>query len=317
MKLPFRQGIVRYQTDINDTPTFLQLTGSGVTLNVSPDPTVVTFSHGSTNYLYEENQTVPNAWAAPFDPVDQWLYWDLDIITGVRTFGITKISPVDGVNQPAPAIDRHWFDLQSKKMMVFTGARYVEKLRVFAAKLDDGGVLIPYNIGSQSGLNETVNAGLILYDDEQQPVKKFDRFGRGNFLTTESPLSAQFSRIVNYKLEYEIKEAVANEFIPIHYCVSYFDYSVIRLSKNTIAEFPCIGIASEDMHIGEARSFITSGHIKDDSWNWTDPVGTKLFVGQTGEITTTIPQVFSIQEIGTIVAPNTIYIDIKPLIKLQ
>jgi len=317
MKLAFRQGIVRYQTDINNTPTFLQLTGSGVNLNISPDSTVLTFAHGETNYLFEENQTVTNAWPAPFDPVDQWLYWDLDVITGVRTFGITKIAPVDSHNAPAPVIDRHWFDLQTKKMMVFTGARYVEKLRVFAAKLDDGGVLIPYSIGTQSGLNTSNQSGMILFDDELNAVKKFNRFGRGEFLTTESPLSAQLSRIVNYKLEYEIKEAKADEFIPMFYCVSYVDYNLIRLTKNTIANYPCVGIASEDMHIGESRSFITSGHIRNDLWNWSAPVGTKLFVGQTGEITTTIPQLFSIQEIGTIVSPDTIYVSIKPLIKLQ
>ena len=202
-------------------------------------------------------------------------------------------------------------------MMVFTGARYVEKIRVFAAKLDDGGVLIPYAVGSQAGLHSPTRVGLILYDDEFKAVKKFDRFGRGEFITTETPLSSQFSRIVNYKLENEVKEAVTNEFIPEFYCVSYKDYNVIGLSKNTISDYPCVGIASEDMHVGEARSFIISGYIKNDSWNWSSSVGTKLFVGETGEITDIPPQAFSVQEIGSVVSPDTILVNINQLIKLQ
>jgi len=317
MKLPFRQGIVRYQTDINNTPTFLQLTATGVTLNVAPDPTVITFAHGETNYLFEENVTQVDAWAAPFQPVDQWLYWDMDIITGARTYGTTTVAPVDSHNQPAPAADRHWFNLQTKKMMVFTGARYVEKLRVFAAKLDDGGVLIPYAVGSQAGLNQPNNTGLILYDDEQNAVKKFDRFGRGEFLTTESALSSQFARIVNFKLENEISEALAREFIPRFYCVGYSDYNEIELAKNNVLNSNCVGIAAEDMHVGEARTFITHGYVQNDLWTWTIPVGTKLFVGETGEVTEVVPQAFSVQEVGTVVSYNTILVNITQLIKLQ
>lgn len=317
MNLSFRQGIIRYQTDINSTPTFLQLTANGVTLNVSPDPTVITFSHGETNYLFEENVTQANAWIGPFDFVDQWLYWDLDIITGERTFGITKVSPVVSHNQPTPILDRHWFDLSTKKMMVFTGVKYVEKIRVFAAKLIDGGVLVPYGTGSQVSLNESNYTGFILYDDEHKAVKKFDKFGRGNFLTTETPLSSQFSRIVNYKLEHEIKEGKANEFIPKYYCVAYKDKNVLGLASNNVPNNPCVGISSEDMHIGEVRSFIANGYIKDSNWNWNVPVGTKMFVGDTGEITTEVPQTFSIQEIATVVSNDTILVDIHQLIILQ
>jgi len=317
LKLEFKQGLVRFQTDINDNPTFLQQGGSGISLIVSPDPTLITFSHKNSNYLFEENQTVPNAWPAPFDLSDQWLYWDIDLISGERTFGITKIKPVIGINKPAGVNDRHWFDTQAKEMKVFTGRRYVTKLRVFAAFLDEGGILNPYSIGSQVSIEEPNYAGTILFDEDNKPVKKFNRFGDGAFITTETPLSSQFSRLINFKLENALHDGKASEFIPKYHCVTFKELNKLNLAKFTNPTYPCIGVSSEDMHVGEARNFITNGYVKNEFWTWTQQPGTLLFVGPTGEITTEVPQSFSIQTIGHIVSPQTIYIDIKQIIKLS
>lgn len=317
MKLEFKQGIIRRQTDINDNPTFLQQSQNGISLIVSPDPTLITLSHKNSNYLFEENQTVTDAWPGPFELVDQWLYWDIDLISGERTFGITKIKPVISINQPAGVNDRHWFDSRSKEMKVFTGRRYVTKLRVFAAFLDEGGVLNPYNVGSQVSLDETNYAGTVLFDEDNKPVKKFNRFGDGAFITTETPLSSQFSRLINFKLENALHDSKAAEFIPKYYCVTFKNSNNLNLATFTDPTHPCVGISNEDMHIGEARSFITSGYIKNEFWSWTEEPGTSLFVGPTGEITTEPPQSFSIQNIGHIVSPHTIYIDIKQIIKLS
>lgn len=316
MKLEFKQGLVRYQSDINDNPTFLQLSPSGVTLNVSPDPTVLTFSHGSTDYLFEENQTIVDAWPGPFDTKDRWLYWDIDIVSGERTFGTTTIKPVISHNQPAGVAGRHWFDTKTKEMKVYTGRRYVTKLRVFAGYLDEGNVIIHNPIGSQVNLDEPTHAGVILFDDDNKPVKKFNRFGNGHFITTESPLSSQFSRLINFKLENELNDGIADEFIPKYFCVTFKTANKFNLASHIYPQYPCIGIASEDMHVGEARNFITNGYIKNELWDWDQEPGTPLFVGATGEITTEVPQSFSIQNIGHIVSKHTIYINIKQIIKL-
>lgn len=317
MKLNFRQGIVRFQTDIVNSPTFLILTGTGVTLNVSPDSTILAFADGNSDYLFEENQTIVDAWPGPFNPVDQWLYWDVDNLTGERTFGITFRAPTFGTIQPNGVLDDHWFNTITKKMMVYNGTRFIEKNRLFAAKLDDGGILIPYGIGSQVGLHNSVRAGLILFDEDNHPVKKFDRFGRGDFITSESPLASQQSRLANFKLENSLRDAKAVEFIPAYFCVSYVGSDQIGLASNELSNFPCIGISSEDMSIGEVRTFITNGYIKNEAWNWSAPASTKLFVGPTGEITTNVPQSFSIQSIGHIVSPTTILVNIQHLIKLS
>lgn len=315
MKLNFKQGIIRYQTDISNNPTFLQKTVNGVTLNVSPDPTLLTFSHGDHNYTFEENTTIENAWQITQNR-DSWIYWDLDIITGERTFGITYIKPVYSINKPAGVNDRHWFDLQTKSMKVYTGSNYVTKLRVFAAFLDDGGVISHYETGSQVGLNESCYSGMILYDEDNKPLKKFNRRGDGAFITTETPLSSQFSKIINYKLENEIKEGIALEYIPKFFCMSHKENSKYVLASYITPIYPCIGISSEDMHTGEARTIYTNGYIKNELWDWPDSPGRLLFVGESGQITINVPQLYSIQNIGYIVSPNVIYVDIKQIIYL-
>lgn len=321
MRVPFRQGIIRHQTDITNNPTFLQLTAAGVSLIVSPDPTLLTFAHGSSaDYLFEERKTVVNAWPGPFTTgVDYWLYWDLDLITGNRTFGRTTVEPVDGSSQPQGNIpnDKHWFDTTESVMKVRSGNRWIEKIRVFAGKIDEGAVLVPYTTGTQVGFNSSVRAGFLIFDDEDNAVKKFDRFGRGKFITTESPLASQVSKLASFRLEAELVDAEAVEYIPQLYCITYKGPRKVGLASYTLPGFPAIGVATEEMFVGEVRSFISSGYLSSENWNWTQPPGTKIFVGVTGELTTTVPQKFSIQQVAVIVNNKTILVDVQPLIVLD
>ena len=87
MKVSFRQGILRHQTDSNNNPLFLQKNGETVNLYVSPDPTIFTATFGMAEYLVTEPTTIISAWAGPFPMgTDYWLYWDISTTTGVRTF---------------------------------------------------------------------------------------------------------------------------------------------------------------------------------------------------------------------------------------
>ncbi len=319
MKVPFRQGIVRIQTDIANNPTFLQLTPSGVTLNVSPDPTIFTIAHGSVDYLFQEGTSIVNAWGGPFLPnVNYWLYWDINLVTGIRTFGSTIVQPVVGANEPIAAAEGlHWYNTQTFRMSVRQSGRWVEVLRLFAGKLQNGAVLVPYLPGTQIGINTPCYAGFILYDDVSAPVKKYDMFNRGQFITTETPLASQFSQLANYKLESAITSGQALEYIPAWYCIAYIAPQQIGLASNTTPNFPCIGLATEDMYTGEVRSFITSGYASNVNWNWTQPTETPLFVGATGEITAVVPQLYSIQRIGYIIDSKTILVNIHQTIFLS
>jgi len=322
-RITFRQGIVRYQSDLIGTPTFLapSTTANAIDLIVSPDPTQINFADETEDYLYEEPISVQPAWInIPTGPTQSWLYWDIDALTGERTFGFTNIQPITDSAEPiSPAIDLHWFDTTRTQMFVFNGNRFVPKIRVFAARVQSTSVIDPMPLGTQAGILDTVFSGHILFDDDNiaKPVKRFDRRGRGKFLTTETPVLSQFSKLASFKLEPALVDGKAIEPLPIFHCVSYKGPREIGLASHLQPQFPCIGITREESASGEVRTFLTSGYITDDSFTFTEPAGSALFVGQTGEIVTAPPQVISIQQIGVVVDANTILVSINPLIHYE
>jgi hypothetical protein len=321
MQLTFKQGIVRQQQTGTGSPAFLQKTPSGINVIVSPDPLVVTLAHGSVDYLHQESSPVTNAWPGPFPSSnDYWLYIDIDILTGTRTFGkITKAPTVSGTApaHPTPQINDHWFDPVKYIMKYWNGTGWIEVIRVFVAQLENGSILTQYPLGSSVGLNIASRSGFIIFDDEEHPVKKFDRFNRGKFITTETPLASQFARITNYRLEGSITTAQAIEPIAKYNTVTLHGPGQIVVAKNTDIHHPAIGVASEDMHTGEVRSYIISGYIAEDTWNWTAAPGTPLFVSPNGLLTLTVPQSDSIQQVAIIIDSKTIFVSIQRLIRYE
>lgn len=318
MKIQFRHGIVRQQlTDLTRQPNFLQLSSDGQTVRVycSPDPTIITIAHTTTDYLFEESVTI-DAWNGPFPPSKtMYLYWDIDILSGERTFGKTEYNPITASSTPSsPHPDQHWFDLKNMVMKVWNGSTWTEKLRVFAGHVANGGLLIQYPTGTQVGVNDTAYAGSLLFDDEGKPIKKYDRFNRGKFITTETPMSSQFPRIANFRLEPGMNEGKAVEHVPKWHAVCLKGPNELGLASYEDVNRPAIGIALEDMYTSEVRGFHTKGFLTDPNWNWTVPPGSPLFVGVTGELTASPPQYFSIQTVGTVVSKHQIYIDIQPQI---
>lgn len=324
-RLNFRHGILRYQTDINDNPTFLQKVGDYVNLIVSSDPTIFTISHFDQDYLFVENTSVTSAWGPFVAGTDYYLYWDVDLITGAITRGYTTSSFTVSATAPSPSVNKHWYDSMNRIMKVWSGSSWVEKLRVFAAFLQNGATLIPYPLGTQVGIENTiVHAGYPLFDSVG-PIQRFRRDRRGVFIHTETPLSSQWSKIANYRLENTIRQAEATEHIPQYFAVSQQGPNIIGLASSgpvgsplILTSRPAIGIAAEDMYTGEVRTFITSGYVENELWGWdvydTQPAGTPLFVGLGGALTTSPPQLWSIQRIGTIVDETTIFLDVQPII---
>jgi hypothetical protein len=313
----FRHGIARRQEDVGGNPTFLQNNGNYVDLIVQPDPTVLLVAHGVTNYIYVENVTVVHAWG-PFGTDTYWLYWDVDFVTGEITRGYTSLSPTYQSTPPLmPQTDQHWFDVTSMVQKVWNGTQWIEKLRVFAAQLTSGITIIPQLLGSQVGANGVVAfAGFPLMDPDGNPVQKFRRDRRGEFITTETPLSAQFARNANFRIEAAIVQGHAQESIPIYYCVAYNNYNQLVLARNTVPQFPAMGVASEDMSTGETRSFITKGFVTNElDWDFSAyPAGQPLFVGPTGELTPDVTQLTSIQRMGYVVDRNTAFISPQQII---
>lgn len=313
MQVPFRQGLIRHQVDANSNPAFLQKVSGGqyIDLVVSPTPTVMCFAHGSATYLFEETNTVTHAWGPFTSSTDQWLYWDIDLLTGVRTFGATHLDPITSQTQPAsPQNDQHWFNTANTTMFVWNSNRWVEKVRLFAAKYDNSSIIIPRLPGTQTGLTVPANAGFVLFDDDEKPIKKWKRDNSGKFLTTESPILTHASRVSNVVLDGATQMVRACQNIPQWSVVTFDDYNEVMIASHLNQARPAAGITKWNMVTGDVGIIHTGGYITNNNWNWTVPAATSLFVGETGQIVTEVPQIGSIQRIGMVVDSDTIFVDI-------
>ena len=325
MRLPFRQGIVRYQTDgnyPNPQPTFLRLSanGLGIDIVVSPDPTIITFAHGNdVNYLYEESRTVLNAWQGPFNSsTDYWLYWDIDVMTAARTFGYTTVEPVVSYNMPVDApIDTHWFDLTTNTMRVLFNGLYAEKIRVFAGKLRSGGVIESYALGTQVGLDTQCVSGSILFDEQGNPIRQSRNHRIGRFVTTESNFLTHASSGSTVRIEAMVEVAQAENNIGAYQLVCARGYDRIGYASSADLDHDIVGISREVLMTGEVGTFIPAGFVTNPFWHWTQPAGTRLFCDTAGQVTPSVPQTGSFQQIGTVWSSNTIILDIHPRILLE
>lgn len=310
MQIPFRQGIVYAP------PGFLQLGGGTVSLQVAiPDMVIVTVADGTSNYLINERVPVANAWAGPFvaGPQSYWLYWDINPVTGARTFGHTLLEPVEGATPPStPQNDQHWFDTNVNKMKVWNtlSMRWIPKIRVFAAKLEAGAVLISMSVdsplftGTQVGsLGSTpINAGPIIYDEDGQAVKR----NTGAFFTTEDVAVVGVASGSQVKLGSVVVSAVAESNIPAFNIVRFTGFNRVSLATNfNMTETNVYGMVEVDAVPGDVVNVAMEGLITNPLWNWTSVgVNTPVYVNGIGQLTTTPPPVPLI--IGTVVDVHTI-----------
>ncbi len=323
MRIPFRHGIVRYQVDNSfsePSPTFLQPEdgGSSISLVASPDPTIITISHGDSDYLFGERKTVHRAWKGFKSGTDYWLYWDIDMRTAKRTFGYTTVEPEVSKHQPKnPHKDMHWYDTKRNVMKVYMRDAFVERLRVFAAKYSSGKVLEPYDLGSQVGINESTHAGTILFDELGKPLHYVDHKRQSRFLTTESNFTTHASNSASIRMEASVEFVTAQDNIAAYQLVSYHDMDHVGHASSTDTKRPIVGMIREDLYVGEVGTFISDGYVRNPSWDWDVPVGTRVFCDETGQVTTNVPQQGALQEVGKIVSSTTILLDIKPMIILE
>lgn len=318
MKIHFRQGIVRYQTDVNAQATFLQkssLDSRYIDLVVSPDPTIIAFAQRNADYIFEEARTVAKAWGPFGDSKTQYLFWDINVLTAQLTRGSTQLPPIFAGSSPSnPRQDQHWFDTNEVVMRVWDGKRWIEKIRVFAAVYSSSAVIRPYPLGTQAGLNTPVDAGNIVLDGFFKPLRQSD----GSFLTTTTDMSVIGIATKKIRVEAETLQLLADEFIAINSCVQARPGRTCTLGKSSDRTSRIIGISSEDLFEGEAGIIISQGLIRNDQWNWpVDKINRPVFCGFNGEITTTPPRFGVLQQVGKIYDTDSIYVDIFPPIILD
>jgi hypothetical protein len=316
MKTAFRQGIIRYQSDPNGTPQYLVVSANDdryLDLNVQPDPVVITFAHGDTNYTIEETQTVIRAWG-PFQPhgETQFLYWDIDTLSGNLTRGYTTVMPFVGPVDPKhPVLNQHWFDTKKHMMKVWNGNAWITRIRVFAGVYGSNAIIQPQFLGSQIGDNTAGVSGQILFDDQLKPLRKADQC----FLTTETNFQIKAAGNNTHsamRFEALLAYVKAAEYIPAYSCVSMVAPGTVMLGKYTNTDFIINGIVSEDMFIGDVSRMITSGIVFNQQWSWpSDKIGHALFCGLTGEITLTPPSSGISQMVGTVASNKSINVSIQ------
>lgn len=316
MKTAFRQGIIRYQSDPNGTPQYLVVSANDdryLDLNVSPDPTVITFAHGSANYTIEEVHSVIHAWG-PFQPVGetQYLYWDIDTLSGQLSRGFTLLAPFVGPTAPAkPRQDQHWFNSTAMQMKVWSADSWVTKIRVFAGVYGDNAIIRPQFLGSQIGDTTKGVSGTILFDDRLKPLRAADQ----SFLTTETNFQIQTAGNNTHsaiRFEALLTYVKAAEYIPEFSAVSLVAKDTVMLGRPTNTDLIINGIVAEDMFMGDVSRLITSGIVYNEQWKFpSDKVGKPLFCGESGQITLNPPQSGVIQMIGTIDSNKSINVSIQ------
>ena len=317
MKLSFRQGIARYQSDVYATPSFLQkssLNAAFVDLIVSPDPTIISFAHKSANYIVEETKTVRNAWGPISNVATQYLYWDVNVLDAVITRGITTLPPISSFQAPAsPAVGQHWFDLDTTTMRVWEApGRWAERIRVFAGYVTNGGVLRPNPIGTQCGITGDFEGGNIVLDSFAFPLRE----SNGCFVTTVSQLAIVALSSKKVRFEAEVLSGIATEYIPKYSLVRLKPGRRLELGRSLDWKTRIAGMVDEDLYQNEVGLLITDGLVRNEQWNWApELVGKPIFCGTTGAITIIPPEYGVCQIVGRIYDTDCIYIDIhQPIV---
>lgn len=297
MRVPFRQGIIRYPYS-GSLQDFLQASGSDINLTADNGPTEVTFAHHNTNYLHIENATVSAAWTSFTSSTDQWLYWDIDLLTGTRTFGITLVAPVFGPTEPtSPTTDLHWYDTINEVMKNYQSGSFSEVARVFAAKFDGVGTFtslsaglpnLPF-AGSQVGLIDSSNlSGRIIFDDSGTVIIR----SSGELFTTEDQFFATGSRVNSVRLESNGHIATATENIAAFNVVKYVSAGKVSQAGYNDTGSTVFGMTVEDIVSNNNGTIILQGVIKNTNWNWTT-IGAELWVNgpSNGLLTETDPNI--------------------------
>ena len=305
MRISYRQGLISAKADFLQ---FGQTDSRYIDLIVSPHPVIAAFADGDRDLLIGEYRTVTNAWGPFTGPATQYLYWEIDPL-GKLSHGATSVIPVIAASAPIALVGQMWWDTTANVYKVYDGTQWIQKLRVFAGTLQSGGIITPSQFLSQVGLNTVADAGFVLTDSYGNVYKD----NKGNFLTTESPLSsADTGSLV--RLDGAEIIVQANENIP-KFSLVYLIGGRAALASgeppDNITKAP-VGVVTTDAYQNDAVNVIPAGRtISFDQWAWaTSDLGQPLYCGPTGQITTTKPFAQKNMRVGIVVSAQTILLNL-------
>lgn len=302
MKIPFRQGLVNFARSGDNQSQFMKVNTSRNYVDLVSNKVSVTiaFAHGKSNYILSEPADVTAAWG-PIGGVKQWLYWDIDKLTGKRSFGTTKLAPV--VADIAPTVrptDLHWFDTTTTTMKVWTGGSWLPVIRVFAGTYD-GTSLVQNTYGSQVDNRQSVAAGRVIYDAIGKPVRKQS----GEFFTTEDNflVTGETSSTVNLEQGSFVAQAI--EPIPAYSVIKLTDVGKMSLASYDDIDNVALAVSTIATNTNDIGSAVFNGIIYNPFWNWPK-INAPLWVYNSGEVSDTEPVNNKKPPIGRVLTPTTI-----------
>lgn len=301
------------------TPAFIKHsnTASFIDFDANIEPTVLAFAHRRANYLVELTKSETEAWGPAVTGKTNYLYWDVNLINGEITRGITVLPVMYSGSAPSePLFDQHWFDLQNTVMKTWNGRKWLEVIRVFAGELRNSSTLIPYSAStSQAGLfGALYETGNIIYDVYGKPLRQSD----GTFATSSTQFVLSNTSSKSVKLEGDLITGQAAEPIPAFSLVRQTIGSKIRLASSIDPYSRVCGIVTSDLYPGEVGYVTSNGLIKNPEWNFPENrIGRPVFCGAFGNITVNPPATGVLQIVGYVFDKDTVNVTIQQVIILD
>lgn len=309
MHISYNQGVVRGETTLGD-PVFLTKSSSNVHIYVSNEPIVAVLAHKTKSYLLTEPVSVNNAWTG-IPPGGAWLYWDINLSTGVVTRGFTIVEPLFGTSLPPSAVanDQHYFVTASKRHYVWNGSAWSEICRVFAGAVSNTGVLTMKPFATQVGLNTQVQAGYIIYGLNGQGIidvsdNTFINTGSG-FLLQGGPKQFPIS------LDNELNYVLADDPIPACRFITMIPTGRCVLASNGDEAYAA-GFTLEAIPEGESGRIHYSGFITSDALEFDSAdIGKILWLTGSGQMSVTRPGTTVAQSVGVIISPTSFLLNMS------
>lgn len=266
MQVEFRQGIIKHGAS-GGIQTFLFRTGSNVSFSAGNGPTIVTYADGTSDYTVIEEVSVTNAWVNV--PNEAYLYWDIDRLTSLRTFGFTLTAPIVSTIEPVnPTVGQHWYDLNRNKMKEYTAFGYVDVIRVFAGvyNLSSFSPIAGASFtGTQVGINTAVRSGRILLQVDGKPLRK--GAGSVEFVTSETDFFLQGSQSSVLRLDTEITNVKFTEPVGAYQVVALSNAGASLANYNQI-NGTVIGLTLNASPANAVDQIVLQGTVRNPLWTW-------------------------------------------------
>lgn len=303
MRISFRQGI------IEKGDGYLQLDIGQVSLLGETYPFSCTIAHGSSNYTHEENVDAVR-WVVDNSNLVKYLVIEIDLLTGEASYISSFFGVYYADEYPSSSAEfEYFFHTIYNKMYKSVQNNWIEVLAIFVGEVDEYGI-IEYDVGSQVGINlntgDYIESSYILHDGDT--VVKINNM---ELATNSTNMLILDNYLHNIKPEINKLYGYAEYFIPEGYCISIFGDNSIKLATNSIDSVACHGISIKQSSSQEINEYIKFGFLTSDNFSFSEDPMTPLFVGESGQPTTVVPQTNMLQKIGYVLSTDTIFVDIQ------